>query len=171
MHLCEFPAPGERELELEEAMTTVREAVVVASGREREAIARLADVVRDELNVKELRFVAAADELGNYTAKPNFRTLGPRFGKDMPQVAAAFAALDPMHVAAAVRDGGRLALTVGGRSHTLEAEDVMLSLAPIEGYSLEREGSHAVALELASFELVTCAAASRPTSIATVPGV
>ncbi len=171
VHLCEFPAPGERELELEEAMTTVREtvrlglaaraadrikirqplreAVVVASGREREAIARLADVVRDELNVKELRFVAAADELGNYTAKPNFRTLGPRFGKDMPQVAAAFAALDPMHVAAAVRDGGRLALTVGGRSHTLEADDVMLSLAPIEGYSLEREGSHAVALELA----------------------
>ncbi len=171
VHLCLYPEPGERALELEEAMAIVREtvrlglaaraahkikirqplheAVIVASGREREAIARLADVVRDELNVKELRFVAAADELGNYTTKPNFRTLGPRFGKDMPQVAAAFAALDPAHVAAAVRDGGRLALTVGGRSHTLEAEDVMLSLAPIEGYSLEREGSHAVALELA----------------------
>jgi isoleucyl-tRNA synthetase len=171
VHLCLYPEPGERDLELEEAMGIVREtvrlglaaraadkikirqplheAVIVASGREREAIARLADLVRDELNVKELRFVAAADELGSYTAKPNFRTLGPRFGKEMPQVAAALAALEPAHVAAALRDGERLALTIGGRSHTLDPEDVLLALAPIEGYSLEREGSHAVALELA----------------------
>ena len=171
VHLCSFPEPGERDQELEEAMSIVREtvrlglaaraadkikirqplheAVIVASGREREAIERLADVVREELNVKELRFVTAADELGNYTAKPNFRTLGPRFGKEMPQVTAAFAALDPAHVAAALRDGRRLAVTVAGRSHSLEPQDVLLALAPIEGYSLEREGSHAVALELA----------------------
>ena len=171
VHLCLFPEAGARDLELEAAMATVREtvrlglaaraantikirqplheAIVVASGRERDAIERLADVVRDELNVKQLRFVAAADELGHYVAKPNFRTLGPRFGKDMPQVTAAFEALDPEHVAAALRDGGRLALTVGGRNHSLAAADVLISLAPIEGYSLEREGSHAVALELA----------------------
>ena len=77
----------------------LREAVVVADGRERAAIERLAEVVRDELNVTALRFVAAADELGTYTVKPNFRTLGPRFGKQMPQLAAAVAALDPDEVA------------------------------------------------------------------------
>jgi isoleucyl-tRNA synthetase len=171
VHLCLFPQAGERDVELEEAMAIVREtvrlglaaraaakikirqplraAVIVASGRERDAIERLGDVVRDELNVKELRFVAAADELGSYTAKPNFRTLGPRFGKDMPQVVAAFAALDPAHVAAALRDGGRLAISIGGRDYVLEPDDVLLALAPIAGYGLEREGSHAVALELA----------------------
>ena len=53
------------------------EAVVVADGREREAIERLADVVREELNVRSMRFVAAADELGSYEVKPNYRTLGP----------------------------------------------------------------------------------------------
>ena len=41
-----------------------------------------------------------ADELGSYEVKPNYRALGPRFGKQMPQVAAAVAALDPAHVAA-----------------------------------------------------------------------
>jgi isoleucyl-tRNA synthetase len=171
VHLCEFPEPGAREPELEEAMATVREtvrlglaaraagkvkirqplheAVIVAAGREREAIERLADLVRDELNVRDLRFVTAADELASYTVKPNFRSLGPRFGKRMPQLAAALAALDPVHVAAALRNGGKIAVSVGGRDHTLTGEDVSLSLAPLEGYGLEREGSHAVALELA----------------------
>ena len=77
----------------------LHEAVVVAAGREREAIERLAEVVREELNVKTLRFVEQADELGSYEVKPNYRTLGPRFGKAMPQVAAAVEALDPAHVA------------------------------------------------------------------------
>ena len=55
---------------------------------------RLEDVVRGELNVKALRMVGAADELGDLELKPNYRSLGPRFGKAMPQVAAAVAALD-----------------------------------------------------------------------------
>ncbi len=82
-----------------------REAVVVADGREREAIERLADIVREELNVRRVRFVAAAEELGSYEVKANYRTLGPLFGKDMPLAADAIAALDPAKVAAAVRDG------------------------------------------------------------------
>ncbi len=71
------------------------EAVVVADGRERAAIERLADVVREELNVRRVRFVAAAEELGSYEVKANYRTLGPLFGKDMPRAAEAIAALDP----------------------------------------------------------------------------
>ena len=66
----------------------------------------------------------------------------------MPQVAAAVAALDPAHVAAALRDGGRVAISVDGHDHELGADDLTLALQPLEGYQLEREGSHAVALEL-----------------------
>ena len=51
--------------------------------------------VREELNVSEIRFVAAAEELGRYEVKANYRTLGPVFGKDMPRAAEAIAALDP----------------------------------------------------------------------------
>jgi isoleucyl-tRNA synthetase len=131
------------------------EAVVVADGREREAIERLSDIVREELNVRRVRFVAAAEELGSYEVKANYRTLGPLFGKDMPQAADAIAALDPARVAAAVRrtgaeeSNGTIGIAVAGRDHTLSAEDVILTMRAPEGYSVEREGAHAVALDLA----------------------
>ncbi len=170
VHLCDFPTPGERDHELEHAMATAREtvrlglaarsqaslkvrqplgaAVVVATGAEREAIERFAEVVRDELNVRELRFVSEADELGEVEVKPNYRTLGPRFGREMPLVAAAIAALDPGHVAASLREGRTVAISVAGADHVLTADDLLVSMKPLAGYQVEREGSHAVALEL-----------------------
>jgi isoleucyl-tRNA synthetase len=125
----------------------LRAAVVVATGYERDAIERLADLVREELNVRELQFVSEADELGQVELKPNYRTLGPRFGKQMPKVALAVAALDAAHAAAALRDGRPVRIDVGGTDHTLEMGDLLISMKPLEGYQVEREGSHAVALE------------------------
>jgi isoleucyl-tRNA synthetase len=126
----------------------LREAIVVATGVEREAIERLGEIVRDELNVKALRFVSAADELGRYEVKPNYRSLGPRFGRHMPQVASAVAALDPDHVAAALREDRSVGIAIDGREHALTTDDLQLVMRPLEGYQLEREGSHAVALDL-----------------------
>src|SRR6202008_1963888 len=79
---------------------------------------------------------------------PNYRTLGPRFGKDMPLVAAAVAALDAARVGEALRDGRTVAITVAGHDHELGGDDLLLSMRPLTGYQVEREGSHAVALEL-----------------------
>jgi len=174
VHLSDFPAGAEiaaREEDLEEAMALAREtvrlglgargkakikvrqplaaAVVVADGRERDAIERLVDVVREELNVRHVRFVAAAEELGSYEVKANYRTLGPLFGKDMPLAATAIAALDPARVAAAMRDGGEIGISVGDREHTLSAANLILTMRAPDGYSVEREGAHAVALDLA----------------------
>ena len=175
VHLCDFPigdALPARDRELEEAMALaretvrlglgargqaklkvrqpLREAVVVADGRERAAIERLAEVVREELNVRQVRFVAAAEELSEYEVKANYRTLGPLFGKDMPGAAEAIAALDPVRVAAAIRNGeGAVGIAVNGREHTLSGDDVILTLKAPDGYSVEREGAHAVALDLA----------------------
>jgi isoleucyl-tRNA synthetase len=126
----------------------LRAAIVVAAGGERAAIERLADIVADELNVKELRFVDTADELGSYEVKANYRTLGPRFGKSMPLAAAAIAALEPAHVAEELRAGRQIGLSVDGHDHQLGPDDLQLAMQPLEGYQLEREGSHAVALEL-----------------------
>jgi isoleucyl-tRNA synthetase len=170
VHLCDFPAPGERDRELEEAMAVAREtvrlglaargqaaikvrqplraAVVVATGAERAAIERFSELVREELNVRELRFVSGADELGELEVKPNYRALGPRFGKEMPLMAAAVAALDASRVAETLREGRTVAIAVAGHDHELSAEDLLISMKPLEGYQVEREGSHAVALEL-----------------------
>ena len=61
--------------------------------------------------------MSAADELGQVELKPNYRTLGPRFGKHMPLVAAAVAGLDAAHAAAAtLRDGGTVAISSTART-------------------------------------------------------
>ena len=124
------------------------EAVVVADGRERAAIERLSDIVREELNVRQVRFVEGAEELSSYEVKANYRTLGPLFGSEMPLAAAAIAALDPGHVAGVLREGGEIGISVGGREHSLSGDDLLLSMNAPEGYSVEREGAHAVALDL-----------------------
>ena len=54
---------------------------MVASDGERAAIERLSAVVASELNVKEIEFVSEEAELVSYRVKPNYRGLGPRFGK------------------------------------------------------------------------------------------
>jgi isoleucyl-tRNA synthetase len=126
----------------------LRRAVVVANDVERAAIEARAGLVTAELNVKELDFVTDEAELVSYSAKPNYRTLGPRFGKNMPQVAAAVAALDAAHVAAVLAAGGEVGIAIDGTDHTLAAEDITLALQPLEGYEVEAESGHAVALQL-----------------------
>ena len=126
----------------------LRRAVIVANDAEREAISARAALVKAELNVKELDFVTEEGELVSYAVKPNYRSLGPRFGKRMPQVAAAVAALDPVHVARVMAEGGEVGIAVDGDEHALGAEEVTLSLQPLEGYEVEAEAGHAVALQL-----------------------
>ena len=120
----------------------------MAAGREREALERFERIVLEELNVKRVRFVSEADELGRWELKPNYRSLGPRFGSKMPQVAEAVASLDPAHAAPILREGGTVGVTIDGGEHPLHADDVQLALQPLEGYQVERSGSHAVALNL-----------------------
>jgi isoleucyl-tRNA synthetase len=172
VHLCSFPEADGRFADpaLEDAMTAVqrtvrlghaarsaakvkvrqplRRAVVVANEAERAAIEGLADLVTAELNVHELDFVSEEGELVKYTVKPNYRALGPRFGKRMPQVAAAVAALDPARVASTIAAEGEVGISIDGTDHSLGGEDLTLALAPLEGYEVEAEAGHAVALQL-----------------------
>jgi isoleucyl-tRNA synthetase len=172
VHLRDFPEPDPElaDPELETAMAAVRQtvelgraaraqakakvrqplrrAVIVANEEERAAIRARAGLVTAELNVKELDFVDDEADLVSYTVKPNYRSLGPRFGKRMPQVAAAVEALDPAHVARVIGDGGEVGINIEGDEHTLVPEDVTLALQPLDGYEVEAESGHAVALQL-----------------------
>jgi len=126
----------------------LRRAVVVANEDERAAIEARADLVTAELNVKELDFVSETGDLVSYEIKPNYRALGPRFGKNMPQVAAALAALDPARVAATLAAGGEVGISIDGVDHTLGPDDITMALKPLDGYEVEAEAGHAVALQL-----------------------
>jgi isoleucyl-tRNA synthetase len=172
VHLCDFPEPDpaladpeleagveavRRAVELGRAARAqaqikirqpLRKAVIVATGPEREAIERLRDLVAGELNVKELEFVSEEAELVRYQVKPNYRALGPRFGKLMPKAAAAIEALDPDHVAESLRGERRIGLSVDGAEHELGPDDVSLVMQPLDGYQVEAESGRAVALAL-----------------------
>jgi isoleucyl-tRNA synthetase len=170
VHLTDYPSPGARDVQLESDMAVARDAVelgraaraaakmkvrqplsevvVVAAGDERRAIERFTDLLLEDLNVKSVRFVSEAEELGRWELKPNYRALGPRFGKRMPAVAEAVAALDAQRAAATLRAGGSVGISVDGKEHPLSADDVQLVLQPLEGYRVERSGTHAVALNL-----------------------
>jgi isoleucyl-tRNA synthetase len=172
VHLADFPEPdpeladGELEAGVEAALRAIelgraaradakvknrqplRRAVIVATEGERVEIERLSELVRTELNVKEIEFVSEEGELVTYEVKPNYRTLGPRFGKSMPQVAAAIEALDADHVAEAVRGERRIGISLDGHDHSLEPDDVTLVMQPLDGYEVESDAGRAVALSL-----------------------
>jgi isoleucyl-tRNA synthetase len=172
VHLRDFPEPAavlvdeQLEADMEAVRRTVelgraaraqakvkmrqplRRAVVVATDEEREAIERRADLVTAELNVKQLDFVSEEAELVSYQVKPNYRSLGPRFGKQMPQVAAAVQALDPARVSRALGEGAEVGINVDGHDHSIGPGDVTLVLQPLDGYQVEAEAGHAVALSL-----------------------
>ncbi|MFY9487530.1 MAG: isoleucine--tRNA ligase [Solirubrobacterales bacterium] len=172
VHLTDFPQPDPtlRDTALETGMSTAREAVelgraaraqakvklrqplgevvVVAAGEERDAIARFEPLILEELNVKSVRYVTDADELARFELKPNFKALGPRLGKNMPQAKDAIAALDPATTAEKLKAGETVGLNIGGEEFDLSADDLQVVLAPLDGYQLEREGTHAVALDL-----------------------
>jgi isoleucyl-tRNA synthetase len=172
VHLLDFPEPDEglEDADLELGMAAVRravelgraaraqagvkvrqplrKAVIVATDREREEIQRLSELIARELNVKEIEYVAEEAELVRYEVKPNYRSLGPRFGKLMPQAAAAVEALDPTAVAEAVAGERTIGIQVNGTEHDIEPDDVSLVLRPLDGYQVEAESGRAVALAL-----------------------
>jgi isoleucyl-tRNA synthetase len=172
VHLTDFPAVREelRDPGLEAAMETTRrtvelgragraqakakvrqpltKAVVVASDAERAEIESQAALVMSELNVKRIEFVSDESDLVSYTVKPNYRSLGPRFGDEMPQAAAAVSALDAEKVAAALDSGAEVGISIAGRDHTLAADDLLLEMQPVAGYQVEAQAGHAVALAL-----------------------
>jgi isoleucyl-tRNA synthetase len=172
VHLTDFPEPdtaledGELEAGVEAARRAVElgraaraaakvkmrqplaKAVIVATESERREIERLSELVAAELNVKALEFVSEEGELVTYRVKPNYRTLGPRFGKRMPEAATAVEALDPDGAAAAVRGERTVGINVDGTEHQLEPADLTLVMEPLEGYEVEAEAGRAVALAL-----------------------
>ena len=135
-----------------DAKTRVRQplqrALIVIPAAEAGTLEGLEQLVAEELNVKSVEAIGALEELVSYTVKPNFRALGPRFGAEMKNVAAAIATADPAKIVSSVEQGGNAEVTVGGETVTLTADDLDIRIEGREGFSLAREGAYGVALDL-----------------------
>jgi isoleucyl-tRNA synthetase len=102
----------------------------------------LRELVADELNVRTLEPLSG--ELVDYTVKPNFRSLGRRFGPRTPSVAAAVTAAPAPEVAAAVLSGGTYLVL----SEVIGAEDVIVTQTPRAGWAVASELGETVALDI-----------------------
>ncbi len=108
----------------------------------------LADLVVDELNVKELRFTADPTELVSYVLKPDPSLLGPKYGPLLPSVQRAVAALNATEAARRLQAGGAISVTVDGETIELLADEVLVEKRPHEGYAVSQEGDYTVAVSV-----------------------
>lgn len=109
--------------------------------------AELADIVRDELNVKELAFVNDEAALVTYRVVADGRQLGPKFGPRFPQVRAALAAADAAAVVRRVRAGAPVSLAVDGETVELAPEEILVNTEPAEGLAVASERGVTVAVD------------------------
>jgi isoleucyl-tRNA synthetase len=103
-------------------------------------------VVRDELNVKQVEFMSSAEGLVSLVARPNFRALGPRFGKNTNEAAQAMRSL-AQSALARYRDGGPVEIEVAGATHRLEPGDLEVLQEASGGLVVKGEGGYTVALD------------------------
>ena len=120
----------------------VMRAVVPGTEMDEDAVTLL----KEELNVKEVDFSASAADMVTLSARPNYRSLGRRFGKATEEAARAIRELEPAQVAA-FRDGAAVSVVVGGESHALEAEDLEVVESAEGDWVVRSEGSYLAALD------------------------
>ena len=155
VHLCDFPVVDEKMIDkkLEEDMEVVLEAVVLgrscrneANIKNRQPIAKIfvkaedelsqfyLDIIRDELNVKEIEATDDVSALINYTFKPQLKTLGRRFGKNINAVKEILAGLNGQQAMKELNETGALTITVDGNEEKLTQEDLLIEAVQMEGY-------------------------------------
>ncbi len=121
--------------------------VPAADTKTADMIAAIADIVKAEVNVKRLEIVAADNEVFVKRVDPDFKKLGPKFGKQMKQAAAMIKALDRTQIAALERDGS-IALEIDGTSTVVDIADVKIISEDMPGWLVANEGALTVALDI-----------------------
>lgn len=120
----------------------------VSSETERENILAIADIVKAETNIKEIELIDADSGVLTKEIKPNFKTLGPKYGKIMKQIASAVAQFGDSEIAQ-IESSGSIDLKVADQPVTLDRDDVIILAKDIEGWSVASDKGLTVALDIA----------------------
>ena len=121
--------------------------IPVDSIAQKEAILAVADLIKNEVNIKEIQILDDASEILIKQIKPNFKTLGPKFGKDMRFVAAEIQKFNQEDINKIEKDK-HISIEVNGKNIILDVSDVEISSKDIEGWLVANEGLLTVALDV-----------------------
>ena len=168
VHLCDFPEVQKEHIDkkLEADMEVVLEAVVLgracrntANIKNRQPIGKMfvkadaalsqfyLDIIKDELNVKEAELTEDVSALTTYSFKPQLKTLGRRFGKNINAVREILAGLDGQAAMAELKEKGTLTIQVEGVDEALAEEDLLIEAAQMEGYVSDSDHGVTVVLD------------------------
>ena len=138
-------ARGAADIKLRQPLAKAR--INVGTQQAQADLAALAEVLAEELNVKEIEVVSEVGELVNYKLQPNSRALGPKFGKQFPKVRQALMALNPADAARELQAGNALQLEVDGETVELTNEDVMIQTESRGGLAVASDKGVTVAVD------------------------
>ncbi|WP_054852492.1 isoleucine--tRNA ligase [Olleya sp. ITB9] len=121
--------------------------IPVESEQQKEEILAVSDLIKHEVNIKEIELLADASDILVKQIKPNFKALGPRFGKDMKVIAGAINKMTAEDIKI-VEQKGEIDVDCNGKSITLQRDDVEITSQDIEGWLVANEGNVTVALDV-----------------------
>jgi isoleucyl-tRNA synthetase len=104
-------------------------------------------IVLDELNIKKVEFTDDVSSFTSYTFKPQLRTVGPKYGKQLNGIRAYLSALDGNAAMAELKDKGALVFDVDGTEISLAEEDLLIDVAQMEGYVTESDNAVTVVID------------------------
>ena len=168
VHLADFPTADfidkELELKMEVAQQVVyitramraksnlkvrqplRKIMVVVDAAKRKALSEMKDVILDEVNIKELVILENDAEIVNKSAKANFKSIGPKFGKKVKAVASAITQFDKDEITK-LETGEQVKISVDGAELEISPEDVEIISSEIEGWVVESGNGVTVAID------------------------
>lgn len=120
--------------------------VPVKSGAESAEIELMKDVILEEINVKKIEFVGDESVVIKKRAKPNFKTLGPKYGKAVQTLAARVKEFDAQEISS-LEKAGKLSVTIDGTAYDIDINDVEILHEDIPGWLVETDGVDTVALD------------------------
>ena len=106
-----------------------------------------ADIIKDELNVKEVEFITDAGGFMSYTFKPQLRTVGPKYGKYLGQIKTALSSLDGRAAMAELNETGAIKLALSDTTAELTRDDLIIETAQTSGYETASDKGVTVVLD------------------------
>ncbi len=168
IHLCDFPQYDETLInkELEEKMEEVLNIVVLgracrnsANIKNRQPIGTMyvkansaldeffAEIIKDELNIKEIKFTDDVSSFTDYSFKPQLKTLGRRFGKNLNEVREVLSSLDGAKAMAELKETGKIVINIAGATEDLTEEDLLIETKQSDSFETNSDKGITVVLD------------------------